>query len=64
MLVIDTGVCDRCGTCIAVCPRDALVLVHELTVDRQTCTCCGACVKICPFAALRIDACRRCEGEV
>jgi ferredoxin len=53
-LVIDTDTCDRCGTCIAVCPADALLLRDSLVVDTARCTRCGTCVKVCPFGALAI----------
>ncbi|MBN1129771.1 MAG: 4Fe-4S binding protein [Chitinispirillaceae bacterium] len=47
--------CDRCGTCISVCPANALMLLTEiLVVDKGRCTRCGACVAICPFGALRL----------
>jgi ferredoxin len=55
-LKIDTAICDRCGTCIAVCPANALLLLpEELVVDTTLCTCCGSCVKICPFGALNLS---------
>jgi ferredoxin len=55
MVLIDTAVCDECGTCIAVCPVDALMFDKCLAVDSAKCTSCGRCVRICPFAALRLD---------
>ena len=54
MLIIDTEVCDECGTCISVCPANALLLTDVLFVDTSACTLCGTCVKICPFGALSI----------
>lgn len=45
--------CDQCGTCIAVCPSDALMLGEfKVIVDNNSCTDCGICIKICPIAAL------------
>lgn len=52
MVKVDNNVCDRCGTCVAVCPTGALRLVDEIEVAADTCSGCGVCVKICPFAAL------------
>jgi ferredoxin len=47
--------CDRCGTCIAVCPTNALMLLTEtLVVNAGKCTGCGICVAVCPFGALTI----------
>lgn len=52
---IDTGTCDRCGTCISVCPCDALLLTEKLMVDSNVCTGCGTCVDICPVKALMLE---------
>jgi heterodisulfide reductase subunit A len=52
---IDQTKCDRCGTCIGVCPANALLLLSDrLVIDPMLCTGCGTCAKICPFAALAI----------
>jgi ferredoxin len=49
--------CDRCGTCISVCPANALLLLcASLEVAADRCTGCGTCVKICPVAALSLVA--------
>lgn len=48
--------CDRCGTCIAVCPVNALLLLSaSLVIDHDRCTGCGLCVMVCPFGALSLD---------
>jgi ferredoxin len=50
---IDKDKCDRCGTCISVCPSNALLLLTDaLVVDSGRCTGCGNCIQICPFGAL------------
>gem|GEM_PF-724996 len=50
---IDQSKCDRCGTCISVCPTNALLLLcDELVIDGARCSGCAVCVTICPFAAL------------
>jgi pyruvate formate lyase activating enzyme len=54
MLQIDLSACDKCATCISVCPSDALLLTDHLEVDKQKCTVCGTCVNVCPFGALSI----------
>jgi ferredoxin len=47
--------CDSCGTCISVCPANALMLLTEtLIVDSNRCTGCGICVAVCPFGALNL----------
>lgn len=52
MIKIDKNKCDQCGTCISVCPGDALVLLHELEINPEKCRTCGQCVRVCPFGAL------------
>ncbi|MCI0513646.1 4Fe-4S binding protein [candidate division KSB1 bacterium] len=45
--------CDFCGTCVAVCPADAIELYEaRLEVDAAKCSACENCIKICPIAAL------------
>ncbi|NQT27696.1 4Fe-4S binding protein [candidate division KSB1 bacterium] len=42
--------CDFCGTCVAVCPADAITLEESaISVDPETCTVCLNCVHICPL---------------
>lgn len=54
-MLLLTGNCDQCGSCIAVCPTDALMLTEtDLQIDRDRCTLCGICVRICPLSALEI----------
>jgi ferredoxin len=53
-LMINTNVCDRCGTCISVCQCNALILMEELSVDHEKCSECATCVAICPVGALKI----------
>ena len=58
--------CIRCGSCITVCPEDALS-AHEgedpfIWINRQRCTSCGACVEECPTNALSFDG-RRLSSE-
>lgn len=48
--------CDQCGTCVAVCPSDALSLGEfKVRVEQEICTECGICVKICPIKALELN---------
>ncbi len=52
-MIVQNTLCDQCGTCIAVCPEDALMLnEHALIIDHDKCTECLLCVNICPVAAL------------
>jgi ferredoxin len=52
---VNNDACDRCGTCIGVCPANALLLLAgSLKVDSGRCTACGTCVAVCPFGALSL----------
>ena len=47
--------CDQCGTCLAVCPANAMMLGEfKVEIDHNLCTDCELCVKICPLAALEV----------
>lgn len=53
MVYIEHLLCDACGTCISVCPVDAIELRGRiLRIDQETCTDCGNCVTVCPVNAL------------
>lgn len=42
--------CDFCGTCVAVCPADAITLEESaVTVNHEACTLCLDCVHSCPL---------------
>jgi len=48
--------CDYCGTCVAVCPHDAIELWEsEWVLIPERCTACGFCVQVCPVAALEAN---------
>ena len=44
--------CDFCGTCVAVCPHDAIELSETELKIMEKCTLCLNCVHICPLRAL------------
>lgn len=48
--------CAQCGTCIQVCPRNALSFGADgfIIIDRVACDGCGDCVPACPHAALEL----------
>ncbi len=54
MILITDDLCDFCGTCVSVCPVDAIELLEaRLIIDQNKCTNCLKCVKACPFAVLQ-----------
>jgi ferredoxin len=51
---INKSLCDICGTCVSVCPTDAIeVFEFEIKIDDEKCVHCGNCVKVCPISALK-----------
>jgi len=50
VIFIDNERCDFCGTCVGVCPADAIELTEStISVDKKRCTLCRECVDICPL---------------
>ena len=49
--------CINCGSCIKVCPNNALRLSPEgwLKIDREKCSLCGECVSVCPTGAISFN---------
>jgi ferredoxin len=45
--------CAACGTCVAVCPFDAIRIKDRAVIDPEKCTKCGLCVKACPLGAIK-----------
>ena len=53
MIHIKENKCDFCGTCVAVCPVDAIEMAEaELKIIHETCIDCDICVWICPIDVL------------
>jgi len=50
------NLCERCGACVAACPKRALALGPEgVDIDRAACDLCGECTDACPRNALAFD---------
>ena len=53
---IDEGKCTGCGSCVDVCPVEAIVVENDKAkVDADTCVDCGTCVDECPEEAIEMD---------
>jgi len=53
MIEIREELCDRCGTCVSVCPRDAIVLdCRVIRVLPDRCDRCQRCLIVCPVRAV------------
>ena len=49
---IDIQRCTGCGTCVEVCPVEAITLANgRAHINHETCTGCKACVNACPEGA-------------
>lgn len=46
--------CVACGTCVKVCPREAITIFHGCyaEVDLEKCIGCGLCEKACPAGVI------------
>jgi ferredoxin len=50
---VDTRLCLVCGTCVGVCPANAMFLDNDrLNIFEEDCTYCRRCLLICPVRAL------------
>lgn len=48
--------CISCGTCVAVCPEQAITLTaHGIVTDSTLCTLCGRCAEACPTKAIEMS---------
>ena len=54
MLRINRDKCGYCGTCVAVCPEDALELIDAYLSLERECIACGICARACPLGALEV----------
>ncbi len=53
---IDRDLCNGCGLCIPVCPREIMSMADELAVgDSTLCIGCGHCAASCPQKAIDIS---------
>lgn len=48
--------CVACGTCIPICPFNAISIPNGITaiVDTNRCVGCGKCEKVCPAGIIEI----------
>ena len=57
LIEVDSDKCFSCGSCIALCPVEAISLAKDLTVqfDKEKCvgSTCSICVDACPARAIK-----------
>lgn len=45
--------CIACGTCVEVCPSEAIKAGENKYIIDDNCTDCGTCVEACPVDAIK-----------
>lgn len=54
--VYDAGLCVQCGSCVKICPGQALQLQHNIIqIDEEKCIGCGNCAARCPKNAITLE---------
>ena len=54
--MVDKDKCIGCGTCVAICPVEAISFVDgKAKIDRNKCIHCGSCEASCPVRAIKLD---------
>jgi ferredoxin len=53
MYVVNPDKCTGCGSCVDVCPPEAIEVLKGKAVINMHCIDCGACPRVCPEGAIR-----------
>ncbi len=55
--VIPQDECVACGSCIAVCPLNAITVYKGsyAVIDEGKCVGCGKCARACPASVIKIE---------
>jgi len=51
---INQNTCTGCGTCLDVCPTEAIKMQDGRAVITMDCIDCGACPRVCPEGAIKL----------
>lgn len=54
--LIDQKLCVACGTCLKICPKNAITIAKGCYAhaDPEICVGCGQCAKACPASIIKI----------
>jgi len=56
IVLINSELCDLCGTCVGVCPENVIRMsAHQLSIEHDGCTRCSKCIWVCPVRALKLS---------
>jgi len=56
LISVEENKCDFCGTCVAVCPVDAIELFEaNIEILHDRCIDCDLCVWVCPIEVLHTE---------
>ncbi|MGI6256130.1 MAG: 4Fe-4S binding protein [Acutalibacter sp.] len=55
--VVDRTACVACGSCVKVCPLQAISIFKGVTaqVNQERCVGCGKCVRECPASVIQLQ---------
>jgi len=54
MFHISSSKCTKCGSCVTVCPQQAITINDDLAVvNQELCIQCGICAEVCRVGAIR-----------
>lgn len=54
---IDTSLCVACGSCLSICPMQAIKIAKGCyaQVDVEKCVGCQKCIHLCPASIIRME---------
>jgi len=56
MAYVISDACTKCGSCVPVCPAEAISEGDaQYVIDADTCVDCGACADECPVEAISAE---------
>ncbi len=51
--IITKNTCTGCGTCLEVCPTEAIKMIDGRASITLDCIDCGSCPRVCPEGAIK-----------
>ncbi|MFV9690480.1 MAG: FAD-binding protein [Desulfobacteria bacterium] len=65
MISVDSEMCTGCGSCVDICPADAIELIDEkAVVNEDECQLCGSCEAECEAGAITIKSDKKSKDGV